>query len=184
MPGNKLLSPQGLDKIAMLLVSVDRLSSPSTKLFSKDVVVFLNEFRCALRLPGLYNLVNGFHFQQSSFCQLVVTLVQMAYYLSEGLAFLSSKDVIQLPKRLENWLWLVSCRCWLIGTLIHFARLLLHCTSVSPVDLLDDFVIDLTALPMSLHWSLRRGCGLCTTQLGALGLVSAVTHLRRLLNES
>lgn len=173
-----LQNPSGIDKIAAILVNVARLDPASSK-STAQLVSMLNEFRCILRLPGLYKLIVNFR-KDSSPETYMSNAINIGYYVTEGLAFLGGKQIISISKPLEDKLWLWSSRFWLLDTLLTIYQLLREKTEDEKEHQLD-LASNLASLPLCIHWSVENGAGLHKHQIGVLGLFSAIVQTRKLI---
>ncbi|WBW74781.1 peroxisomal protein Pex11-like protein [Schizosaccharomyces osmophilus] len=174
-----LQHPTGIDKIAALIVNVARLNPLAGKANS-ELVSMLNEFRCILRLPGLYKLLVNFD-RRDSLESHLSTAINVCYYLTEGLAFLGNKQIISMSKSREDQLSLISCRCWLLDTLLTIYQLFKKVRSTHDKQDQWDLAANALSLPLCIHWSIGSGLGLSKQQIGALGLFSTVVQVRKLL---
>ncbi|EPY51561.1 fungal protein [Schizosaccharomyces cryophilus OY26] len=174
-----LQHPAGIDKIAALIVNVARLNPVASKANS-ELVSMLNEFRCILRLPGLYKLLVNFD-RRDSLESHLSTAINVCYYLTEGLAFLGNKQIVPMSKTREDQLSLISCRFWLLDTLLTVYQLYKKVRNTHDRQDELDLAANVASLPLCIHWSIGSGLGLSKQQIGILGLFSTVVQVRKLL---
>lgn len=122
-------------------------------------------------------------------------LVNVVYQILENGAYLSSKSVLGWSAEAQNKAWLWSSRCWAAHVGLEFVRLgreLAQRRARGKGEVKDvaaqkaevegwrrEVVVNAAYAPMTVHWSLEKGC-ISPLTVGVLGSVVGVINVTRL----
>ncbi|BFZ57777.1 hypothetical protein PYCC9005_004831 [Savitreella phatthalungensis] len=151
----------------------------------------LSDYRILARLVG-YPAIHTWgidtarkaHRGKNQWIEDAQVVVNTLYQPLENLAYLSSHDIIPLPKSLENQFWLWSCRCWAAHVALELYRLTIERDEhdkdeVTRHDWRRELLINLAYAPLTVHWSVDGGIGLDEFKVGLLGTIAGIASLAK-----
>lgn len=102
------------------------------------------------------------------YCDYIQAIAGVVYQSLEDLAYLASKNVINISGQTQNKLWIISCYFWATHVFVEFAKL---ARSPRTDDWHKRLLVNFAWLPLTIHWSTEKGF-LNDGQVGLLGSIA------------